>query len=122
MTWRITDRATFEELRKSGRRSRYGPVSVVFMPDGGERPRVAYAVGRRVGSAVTRNRLRRRMRAIVRGIELAEGLRAGAYLVVPRPETSELDHESLTKALREAMRRAQTEAQTEKALRGGGER
>jgi ribonuclease P protein component len=43
-------------------------------------PRVAYAVGRRVGSAVDRNRIRRRLRAAVSQCagELAPG---GAYLL-----------------------------------------
>jgi ribonuclease P protein component len=109
VTWRITDRTTFEELRKAGRRSRFGPVSVVFAPDDGDRARVAYAVGRRFGTAVKRNRIRRRMRAVIAGIEVQDGLRPGAYLVAPRPEVSELDHETLMKTLREVMRRAQTE-------------
>ena len=35
VTWRITDRATFEALRRSGRRARCGPVSVVYLNDAG---------------------------------------------------------------------------------------
>jgi ribonuclease P protein component len=39
-------------------------VTVTFLADDAEHPpRVAYAVGTRVGSAVTRNRVRRRLRA-----------------------------------------------------------
>ncbi len=44
-------------------------------------PRVAYVVGRRVGSAVERNRVRRRLRAIVRDIAADPGLAPGAYLI-----------------------------------------
>ena len=73
VTWRVTDRATFEALRRSGRRARCGPVSVVYLPDGGDRARVGYAVGRRAGGAVERNRLRRRLRAVVREIEGDKG-------------------------------------------------
>jgi ribonuclease P protein component len=40
-------------------------------------PRVAFAVGRRVGGAVDRNRVRRRLRAIARDT----GLPAGTWLV-----------------------------------------
>jgi ribonuclease P protein component len=42
-------------------------------------PRVAYSVGRRVGGAVNRNQVRRRLRSIM--IEAAPGLAGGAYLV-----------------------------------------
>ena len=107
MTWRITDRATFEALRRSGRRARCGPVSVVYLHDDGDGARVGYAVGRRAGGAVERNRLRRRLRAVVQEIEADEGLRPGAYLVAPASETSGLGHEELTRTLREAMRRVQ---------------
>jgi RNase P protein component len=52
---------------------------------------VAYAIGRKVGNAVERNRIRRQLRAIVR--ELAPHLRPGMYLIgiapppTPRPST-----------------------------------
>src|SRR5207245_774623 len=77
LIWRITDRRTFAALRQA-RRVRQGPLTVSFI-DGSpnEPPRVAYAIGRKVGGAVKRNRLRRRLRAIVQ--ELAPLLRPGAY-------------------------------------------
>lgn len=56
-------------------------------------PRVAYAVGRSVGGAVVRNRLRRRMRAVV--FELGPQLRAGAYLVGAAPEAVSLPYGEL---------------------------
>ena len=57
-----------------------GPITVTFVETGStDPPRVAYAVGRRVGGAVERNRLRRRLRAIVQ--ELGAELGPGAYLV-----------------------------------------
>jgi len=117
VTWRITDRATFEALRRAGRRARCGPVSVVYLDDDGDRARVGYAVGRRTGGAVERNRLRRRLRAVVQEIETDEGLSPGAYLVASGRETSGLEHEELIRTLREAMRRAQM-ART--ATRGSG--
>jgi ribonuclease P protein component len=110
VTWRITDRATFESFKRSGRFARSGPVSVVYLDDDGDRARVAYAVGRRAGGAVERNRLRRRLRAVVRTIESDGELRSGAYLVAPRREAADLGHMELTRTLREAMKRAQLEA------------
>jgi ribonuclease P protein component len=79
LIWRIRDRATFEALAGS-RRRRQGPISMTFLPgDPALPPRVAYAVGKRVGPAVVRNRVRRRLRAVAqahRG-ELQPG---GVYL------------------------------------------
>jgi ribonuclease P protein component len=81
-TWRIRDRATFVALR-NGRRGHAGPVRVTWLPGADETPpRVAFAVGRRVGSAVARNRVRRQLRAIA--AELAPDLAPGAYLVAYR--------------------------------------
>jgi len=56
-------------------------VRLTWNPEAGSTtpPRVAFAVGRRVGSAVERNRLRRQLRAVA--AELAPDLEPGAYLV-----------------------------------------
>ena len=43
-------------------------MTVAFLP-GGTDVRVAYAIGRRVGPAVVRNRVRRRLRAAVRELD-----------------------------------------------------
>jgi ribonuclease P protein component len=84
LIWRIRDRATFDALA-SGRRRRRGPISMTFLPgDPTIPPRVAYAVGKRVGPAVVRNRVRRRMRAATRAHRdaLAPG---GVYLFGAAP-------------------------------------
>jgi ribonuclease P protein component len=81
-TWRVRDRATFAALR-DGRRGHAGPVRVTWVQGAPDAPpRVAFAVGRRVGSAVARNRIRRQLRAVV--AELAAELAPGAYLVAYR--------------------------------------
>jgi len=108
VVWRIRDRATFEQLRRSGRRSRRGEITVTYAPAGEQRhPCVAYAVGRRVGGAVTRNRLRRRLRAAV-----AAGpgtLRPGAYLVAAGRGAVELPFEELRAHVTTAMTSASEE-------------
>lgn len=109
VTWRVTDRATFEAFRHAGKRARYGPIAVTFVDDGGERARVAYAVGRRVGGAVVRNQLRRRLRSAVSAIEDGAGLFPGAYLVAPSRETSTLGYEELVSTVHRAIRRAHGE-------------
>lgn len=63
--WRVRDRATFAAIRRDGVRRRVGPVVITRLDDGSVPPRVAYAIGRPVGNAAERNRLRRRLRALV---------------------------------------------------------
>ena len=58
---------------------RRGPITVTWLEGPpGRPPRVAYAVGRRAGGAVVRNRIRRRLRAVIR--DVGAELRPGDYL------------------------------------------
>jgi ribonuclease P protein component len=76
-------------------------VTVTFVPVGpGPRARVAYAVGRRAGKAVKRNRLRRRLRAAV---DQVRDLAPGAYLVAAGPEAAEMGFEELKEQVARAM-------------------
>ena len=97
---RIRDRATFDTLRRSAQRARRGSVTVTFAPASGDLPRVAYSVGRRVGGAVVRNRLRRRLRSVVAEIP---GLAPGAYLVGVSPRATALAYEDLKAQVTQAM-------------------
>jgi ribonuclease P protein component len=60
---------------------------------------VAFAIGKRVGTAVVRNRLRRRLKEALR---LDAPLPAGAYLVRAQPGAVALDFRSLQQHLRRA--------------------
>lgn len=86
--WRITDRRSFQELRRDGRRARRGPLTVTYLPGPSPHPRVAFAVGKAAGGAVTRNRIRRRLRAALRELQATDGLPAGTYLVGAGPEAA----------------------------------
>jgi ribonuclease P protein component len=65
---------------------------------------VAYAINRQVGNAVTRNRLRRRLRSIVS--ECAADLPTGAYLVRTGSDASQLAFYELKVAMSRALEQA----------------
>jgi ribonuclease P protein component len=108
LIWRVRDGAAFAALRRDGYRVRQGPVTVTFLPEAtavAEPPKVAFAVGRRVGGAVRRNRVRRQLRSIMR--ELAaqpESLVGpGTYLVSTRSDVIMLSYQELKKTLEKAL-------------------
>ncbi len=57
-------------------------------------------MGRRAGGAVVRNRIRRRLRSIVREAELAPG----SYLIGAGPEAATLPYDELRRSVTEALR------------------
>lgn len=97
LIWRIRDRRSFVELHRRGRRAHRGCVTVTFAaaPPGSpaEPPRVAFALSRKVGSSVERNRLRRQIQAHLR--EIAGTMPSGAYLVALRPGSAGTDRQTL---------------------------
>lgn len=108
LIWRIRDHRTFELLRRQGRRAREGPVTVVHLPE--EQvgaPRVAYAIGRKAGNAVQRNRLRRRCRAVMaaRAASPDGGLAPGAYLISAGRDARDLTYAELDEHISAALYR-----------------
>lgn len=93
---RIRTRAEFERLRRDGRRVRIEPFWCSHLSDPTSNPpRVAFAISRAVGNAVIRNRLRRRLRAIMMDLDIPPGL----YLIGCRPTASELSFDQIVSTL-----------------------
>jgi ribonuclease P protein component len=69
--------------------------------DGDETARVGYAITRRVGNAVTRNRLRRRLQAALSELARQNNvtLRSGLYLITPGPSVVPMSFPQLREAL-----------------------
>jgi len=89
------------------RRVRRGPITLRYLPDGeADPPRVAYAVGRSMGTAVARNRVRRRLRAAVR--ELGDQLGPGTYLFGADKAAVRMPFPALAASVAEAVREARS--------------
>ena len=73
---------------------RRGPITVTWVAgDPGQPPRVAYAIGRKAGGAVVRNKVRRRLRAIAH--DARPQLQPGAYLIGAGPAAASLPYDDL---------------------------
>ena len=92
----VRTRDDFERLRREGRRVRIEPFWCSHLSDpSANPPRVAFAISRAVGNAVIRNRLRRRLRAIVADLDIPPGV----YLIGCRPTATELSFEQIAHTL-----------------------
>ena len=101
----------FDRFRTEGRRVRGGALWCTWIEDDAAvPPRVAYAIGRSVGSAVVRNRLRRRLRALADDWARAGELRPGWYLVGATPAAAPLDRATLAGMFSQLMNKIDAEA------------
>ena len=83
-------------LARDGKRIRRSALWCTCSPDPeSDTMSVAYATGRALGPAVIRNRLRRRLRAVMRESDLAHPLPPGLMLIGARPAAIELTFDQL---------------------------
>ena len=106
--WRITDRRSFQALRRSRARARSGCCSVTWTAaaDPTTPPRAGFAVGKAVGGAVVRNRVRRRLRSALRELQSADRLPSGTYLIGATAEAATLPFPDLVASLDDAVHTA----------------
>jgi ribonuclease P protein component len=103
LIWRVRGQSSFQALAR-GRRRRAGNLEVraAVLGPNREPPRVAFAVGRSVGDAVTRNRVRRQLRGAVR--EHRRNLQPGTgYLVRAAPGAAQATYADLSSTLCEIL-------------------
>ena len=103
----IRRRGTFDLTRQRGRRFNNRWFTLSFLVQDAARPdsaQVAFLTPKRLGPAVVRNRLRRRMREIYRRhLDPPQGV----YLVwIARPPALDLPFEELKKNMAELLRRS----------------
>ena len=90
MIERLSGRRAFDQLRADGERRGRGPLRLVTRPDPTQSARFAYAIPRSVGNAVVRNRIKRRIRAVLHELDDHDaGLPGGDHLL---RVTGSIDH------------------------------
>lgn len=103
---RVTDRGSFVALRSHSTRVRRGVLRIGWIPDDAGRIRVAYALSRRVGNAVVRNRIRRRLRSVFETLERARvddpsiAFPSGTYLVSATRQAADVPFAELVETAR----------------------
>ena len=110
MIGRLRLRDDFRLLRTEGRVVRRPPLTVVHRvlgsvePDGEPCVRIGYAIPRTIGPAVVRNRIRRRLRAILDDLDRsADRVPAGHFLIRVAPGAADSSFRDLEQALGEAL-------------------
>ncbi|HKW88229.1 MAG TPA: ribonuclease P protein component [Candidatus Acidoferrales bacterium] len=64
--WRLVRRAEFEAVYRGGRRRTSATFVIFLRPNGSEKTRFGMSVKKALGNAVARNRIRRRVREVLR--------------------------------------------------------
>lgn len=96
----LSGSAAFDRVLRRGARGRRGGITVVGLERGDGPARVGLVVGRRVGKAVVRNRVKRRIRAALREIGLNEGM---DYVVIGGAAVVGVGFPTLCRWLQEAV-------------------
>jgi len=73
--------------------------------DGDATMRIGYTVTRKIGNAVVRNRMKRRLRALVRDVLPAGGIHGADHVLIGRAGGIERDYAALRTELAKALRK-----------------
>lgn len=99
----LTRRADFEAVYRKGKSWAGRELVVRVLPNGLDISRSGFAVGRRVGKAVMRNRVKRRLREIIRVAPLQPGW---DIVVIARGAVAQADFAGLRNTARGLLSRA----------------
>lgn len=104
---RLGASARISEIHRRGRSVANGLLVMRVLPNGLERSRFCFVTGKRVGKAVIRNRVKRRLREAVRHSAAAPGWDS---VLIARKGAGEADYDQLDKAVQNLIRRTKLNA------------
>jgi ribonuclease P protein component len=100
---RLNRRGDFEKVYKHGRRHFAAHLTVFYLGrERGDGPRIGLRVGRVLGAAVERNRIKRRLREALR-LHRSELSRAVDVIVHPKKSALKVDFAGLEKEIQRAL-------------------
>ena len=88
--------------------------------DGSGGPRVGFTITKKIGSAVTRNRIRRRLKEIFRGLGDGDLMRHHDYVLIARAGIDDVPFADLRTAIGSALRRLAAESGRRNRPSGAG--
>jgi len=91
---RLTHRVEFDAVYRNGRRRSSRQFTVFFAPNGSTESRFGISVGRALGGAVVRNRIRRRVREVLR-LHYREIPSGWDIIVHPRASVAKAEFQAL---------------------------
>ena len=100
---RLRRRADFVHVAQGAKGRANGLLIVRSAPNSLRETRFGFSVAKRVGGAVTRNLVKRRLQEIVRRLETEEGF---DVVIIARPASAEASFRELESAVRDALSRA----------------
>ncbi len=100
---RLTGRKNFSTIRKNGRGVTNKLLVLRTIPNGLDTSRFAFVASKRIGNAVARNRLKRRLREAVRSTSVKIGL---DVVFIARKGSAEASFQHLKEAAVSLLRRA----------------
>ena len=107
---RLRKSADYRSARRDGRSWADSTLVLNARANGAETSRFGFTVSKRLGNAVARNRIRRRLKAAVAETGVAEGW---DLVFIARQRASDADYWTLRRSLRRLVRRAGLTSKTE---------
>ena len=100
----IPSRAGFLAARSNGEKALSRGVVVQAIENGSSQWRIGLTATKKIGNAVTRNRARRRMRALARSHLVPIAQPGTDYVLIARHDTVNADWQDMAKGLQKAIR------------------